>query len=220
MTPPFDLVPRLLEGIWITVQVTAGGAAVAFVCAWVAGLGRHSHRRIFKWPAVIYIEVFRGTSALIQLFWFYFVFPFFGVTLSPLACGIIVLGLNIGAYGAEVVRGALAGLPPGQVEAAKALNLTRFQRMRLVVIPQAILSMLPPAGNLLIELMKNTALVSLITLQDLTFIARQMRDDTMRSAEIFGLLLVIYFVLAQVMTKLVRALERYLARGRDARRLA
>lgn len=115
------------------------------------------------------MEVFRGTSALVQLFWFYFVLPMFGMKLPALLVGIVVLGANAGAYGAEVVRGAILAVPAGQREAAVALNLTRARTIWRIILPQAVPAMLPPTGNLLIELLKNTALVSLITITDLTF---------------------------------------------------
>jgi polar amino acid transport system permease protein len=144
----------------------------------------------------------------VQLFWFYFVLPLFGVQLPAMLVGIVVLALNAGAYGAEVVRGAIRAVPPGQREAGIALNLTRTQIMRRIVVPQAIPAMLPPAGNLLIELMKNTALVSLITITDLTFRGQLLRSETLRTTEIFTLMLLMYFAVALVITACVRLLER------------
>jgi polar amino acid transport system permease protein len=108
--------------------------------------------------------------------------------------GILVLGLNIGSYGAEVVRSTVQGIPRGQREAATALNLSGFQLYRYILIPQAAVTMLPPAGNLLVELLKGTALVSLITLSDLTFQGQILRAETLRTVEIFGLLLAMYFI--------------------------
>ncbi|HZD53574.1 MAG TPA: ectoine/hydroxyectoine ABC transporter permease subunit EhuC, partial [Woeseiaceae bacterium] len=156
--------PALIEGLRVTLQLTVGGAAFALVLSAFAGLGRRSRRRFFRWPANLYVEIFRGTSALVQLFWFYFALPFFGIRLPALVTGVIVLGLNSGAYGAEVVRSAIDNVPRGQWEAARALNLDATHVMTRVILPQALPMMLPPAGNLLIELLKNTALVSLITL--------------------------------------------------------
>jgi polar amino acid transport system permease protein len=157
--------------------------------------------------------VFRGSSALVQLFWFYFVLPLFGLNLSAIAVGVLVLGLNTGAYGAEIVRGAILAVPRGQWEAALTLNLTAWQTMRRVVLPQALPAMLPPAGNLLIELLKNTALVSLITLTDLTFRAQTLRSETLKTETIFTLVLVMYFGTALMLTALMRGLEALLSRG-------
>ncbi|MGH7740174.1 MAG: ectoine/hydroxyectoine ABC transporter permease subunit EhuC, partial [bacterium] len=160
-------------------------------------------------------EVFRGTSALVQLFWFYFALPFLGLRLNALTAGILVLGLNAGAYGSEVVRSAIRNVGVGQHEAALALNLTRRQKMIHIVFPQATLAMIPPAGNLLIELLKNTSLVSLITLSELTFQAETLRDATLQTTKIFSIVLLIYFLLAQGLSRLMRMLEKRLARGMD-----
>ncbi|MYZ41817.1 ectoine/hydroxyectoine ABC transporter permease subunit EhuC [Schauerella aestuarii] len=202
------LVGALSTGLWVTVKITLGAAALAIPLALLAGLGRLSTLRTVRWTAMTYVEVFRGTSALVQLFWFYFVLPLFGVQLPAMLVGIVVLGLNAGAYGAEVVRGAIAGVAPGQREAAVALNMTRTQTIRRIILPQAFPAMLPPAGNLLIELLKNTALVSLITITDLTFRAQLLRSDTLRTTDIFILVLLMYFALALVITAGIRLLER------------
>lgn len=214
MSPPLDIFVQLLPGLWVTVELFLGGAALAAVCALTAGLARVSGETVWRVLAVMYVEVFRGTSALVQLFWFYFALPvLLGVRLPAIAAGILVLGLNIGAYGAEVVRGALQSVPRAQLEAALALNLTRGQCLRHVILPQALRAMLPPFGNLLIELLKSTALVSMITVTDLTRVGLFLRDDTLRTGEIFGALLAIYFGLSLTITFAVRRLERRLARG-------
>lgn len=218
MPRPFDLLPGLLEGLGVTLALTFGGVAVALACAWLAGLGRLAPWWPIRWLAAIYVEVFRGTSALVQLFWFYFALPLLGVELTAMATGILVLGLNIGSYGAEVVRGAIVNVPHGQYEASTALNLTPWHRLRYVVIPQAIPAMLPPAGNLVVELLKGTALVSLITLSDLTFKGQVLRGETLRTTEIFALLLAIYFVIALVLTRGVGLLERRMTRHMNLER--
>ena len=116
----------ILEGAWVTVRLTVMGAAVALVFAFLAGLGRLSHHAAVRWLATAYIEFFRGTSIFVQLFWIYFVLPLTGVTLTPMQAGVRALGLNVGAYGAEVVRGAILSVPRDQYEATTALNLTRW----------------------------------------------------------------------------------------------
>ena len=189
--------------------------AVAAVAALAAGLARCSQHTWVSIPALAYIDLFRGTSALVQLFWAYFALPLFGVKLDAMSVAIVVLGLNIGAYGAEVVRGAIQAVPVAQREAAVALNFSEGQAMWRIILPQALFAMLPPLGNLLIELLKSTALVSLITLNDLTFQGQLLRSATLRSAEIFSLVLFLYFLGALVITQGVRWLERRLAVGRD-----
>ena len=216
-----DLLPPLLDGLWLTLVVFAGGAVVATICALLAGLGRDSRDPIVRTLAIVYIEVFRGTSALVQLFWFYFAMPILlGIQLRAVTAGILVLGLNIGAYGAIVVRAAIQSVPRGQVMAATALGMTHAQAMRYVVLPQALRIMLPPFGNLLIELLKSTALVSMITVTDLTRAGLFLRDDTLQTVKIFSLLLVIYFGLSSLITLAVRHTERRLQRnlGLEVRR--
>lgn len=203
-----ELAPPLLQGLAVTLEIMAGAVVLAVPLALAAGIGRLSSVRPLRWIAAVYVEVFRGTSALVQLFWFYFVLPLFGVQLPAMLVGIVVLALNAGAYGAEVVRGAIRAVPPGQREAGIALNLTRGQIMRRIVVPQAVPAMLPPAGNLLIELLKNTALVSLITITDLTFRGQLLRSETLRTTEIFTLMLLLYFAVALLITAGVRLLER------------
>jgi polar amino acid transport system permease protein len=205
----------LLRGVDDTVILTLGGAIVAAVLAFSAGLGRRSKDLIVRGLSGAYVEVFRGTSVLVQLFWFYYVLPYFGLDLPAMATGIMVLGLNVGAYGAEVVRGAIEDVPKGQWEAGVALNLTPWQQLRHVILPQAVLPMIPPFGNLLIELLKASALVSLIAIHDITKLAYERRDDRGDVVTIFLLVLVLYFALSLLITFAMRKLERYLARGRD-----
>lgn len=208
-----DMLPELLRGAVITLKVTAGGMVVAVVAALVAGLARLYAAAPWRWLATVYVELFRGTSALVQLFWLFFVLPHFGVTLEPMAVGIAALGLNVGAYGAEVVRGAIGSIGKGQWEAATALNLTRAQTLRRIILPQAFVAMIPPWGNLFIELLKATSLVSLITLSDLAFKAQQLNQNTLRTAEVFSTVLLIYLAMSVLITLGMRALEKRAARG-------
>ncbi len=196
----------------ITILAAILGAAMAFPM----GVLRLSKRRLVRTLAGAYVEFFRGTSALVQLFWLFFVLPLAGIKLDPMTAGVLALGLNIGAYGAEVVRGAVQSVPHGQVEAAIALNMTEMQRMRRVVIPQALVAMLPPLGNLAIELLKLTSLVSLITLHDITFNAQTLRESVGHTTEIFAAVLLMYFVLASAISVGMRALERRVGRWREA----
>ena len=208
-----EFLPGLLEGALVTIEITIGGAILAVITAFLAALAKMYGPWPVRWLAVAYIEVFRGTSALVQLFWLFFVLPHFGVTLDPMPVAILALGLNVGAYGAEVVRGALASVPRGQWEATTALNMSRATALRRIIIPQAFVRMIPPWGNLFIELLKATSLVSLITIADLTFKAQQMNQTTFRTIEIFTIVLVFYLAMASVITVVMRALEERAARG-------
>ena len=197
----------------VTIEITLAGAALALTLALVAGLSRLSRYWIVRAGARVYIEFFRGTSLLVQLFWLFYVLPLFGFFLDPILTGIVALGLNAGAYGAEVVRGAVLSVARGQYEAATALNMSRAQSMRRVILPQAFVAMMPPFGNLFIEILKGSALVSLITITDITFRAQQLNVYTLRSSEIFGIGLNVYFVIALFIIFFMRTMERRLARG-------
>jgi polar amino acid transport system permease protein len=210
-----ELVRPLLDGAGVTAKITAFAIVLALIVAFVMGTARLSSHRIVLLAAGAYIEVFRGTSVLVQMFWIFFALPAFGLRLTAIAAAVLALGLNVGAYGAEIVRGAIKAVPPGQIEAAVALNMRPGLRMRRVVLPQALVAMLPPFGNLMIELLKGTALVSLITLSDLTFQAQVLRAHTGRTLAVFSLTLLFYFLMSSVITAVVRLLERRVSRGLD-----
>ena len=211
-----ELLPLLLQGAWVTVKVTFFGSLLAIACALIAALARLSPVAPLRWLAITYIEVFRGSSLLVQLFWLYFVLPMppFNVEMSAFTVAIVGLGLHIGAYGAEVMRGAIRSVAKGQYEACTALNMRPSKRFMRIILPQALLAAIPPGTNLLIELLKNTSLVSLITLSDLAFRARQLDQATFMTLEIFALALVLYFLMAQVINLGMRLLEKRLSRGR------
>ena len=204
--------PRLIDGTVVTIQQTVLAAILAIMIALAMALMKMSASAALRWFAIAYIELFRGTSLLVQLFWIFFVLPFFGVTLEPFTAGFIAVGMNLGAYGAELVRGGILGVPRGQFEACIALNLPPIKRFTRVIFPQALLNMLPPWGNLLIELLKGTALVSLISVTDLMFESKQINGSTFLSAEAFGSALLIYYVIGRLMISPgMRWLERRLA---------
>ena len=205
----------ILQGAWVTVKLTLLGSALALVVAFVAGLARLSRNAWLRWLSTGYIEFFRGTSIFVQLFWIYFVLPMTGIQLSPMQAGVMAVGLNVGAYGAEVVRGAVLSVPRDQHEACTAVNLTRFQRMRHVILPQALPLMLPTFGNNAIELMKATSVVSLISLSDMTFQAQVVRSQTGSTLLPFVTILLLYFVLSSVISFVMRRLERRVTRGLD-----
>lgn len=210
-----EIFAALLDGAGVTISVWFLAALLAVPVAIVAGAARLSRLPLVRMLAGVYIEFFRGTSALVQLFFLFFVLPFFGLPLSPFAAGVLALGLNEGSYGAEVVRGALQAVPKGQREAATVLGMSRWARFRRVIFPQALVLILPPAGNLAIDLLKLTSLVSLVTLSDITFEGQQLRLSAGDPLAVFGVLLVIYFVLATLIAAGFRVLERRARRGLD-----
>jgi polar amino acid transport system permease protein len=207
---------RLLgEGLVVTIGLTACGALLAALFGLGAGLMRVSRDPIVRFISRAYVELFRGTSALVQLYWAYYALPLlFDIELSAWAAGVWVLGLNTGAYAAEIVRAALLAVPREQDEAAIGLGLTLPASVRYVLLPQALPAMLPALSNLVVELLKASAIVSLITLQDLTFAAELIRADTLQTGPIYGVVLVLYFVLAHALSLGMRLLERRAGRFR------
>ena len=205
----------ILAGTWVTVKLTVMGCTVALVVALIAGLGRVSQHAALRWLSTAYIEFFRGTSIFVQLFWIYYVLPLVGVSMTPMQAGVMALGLNVGAYGAEVVRGAILAVPRDQYEACIATNLTRYQRMRHVILPQALPLMLPTFCNNAIELLKATSVVSLISLADMTFQAQVVRSQTSNTIVPFVTILILYFVLSSLISFGMRYLERRASRGAE-----
>lgn len=190
--------PALLRGAVVTIEVAALSFFLMTAAAFVAGTGRLSPWTPVRWAATTYVEVFRGTSLLVQLFWFFFVLPEFGLTLSPMVAGVLGVGFNFGAYGAEIVRGAITAVPRGQWEGAAALNLTAYRRMTRIVLPQALVVVIPPFGNLTIEMVKATSVVSAVTLVDITYASVQQNQLHYRTIEIFMVTLFLYYCLSQL----------------------
>jgi polar amino acid transport system permease protein len=210
--------PLLLEGLGMTVLITTLGLVLTVVVAFTAGLARLSRLWVVRAPAYVFIEVFRGTSLVVQLFWFFYALPFLGIEFTPVAAAVLVLGLNEGSYAAEIVRGTIASRPRGQTDACIALSLSTGQRMRRVLIPQSIPAMLPSFGNVFVDLLKATALVSLVTISDLTFAAQTARNFTGETTTIFLTIMLVYFGLAMLLAWLTRYLEYHFAIDRGPRR--
>ncbi|MCU9601685.1 ectoine/hydroxyectoine ABC transporter permease subunit EhuC [Pallidibacillus thermolactis] len=209
-----DILVRILPGLKVTLQVLIFSAILAIIVAFVAGFGRLSRFKIIRFITTIYVELFRGTSLLVQLFWLFFALPAFGIQFTPLFAAIIALGLNYGAYASEVVRGSILAISKGQTEAAIALNMTYWQRMRIVILPQALRIMLPGFGNNIIELIKGTSLVSLITLNDLTYHGLMLQNVNLSyTMPVFLVLLFVYFLIALPFVWLVRKFEKNVSKG-------
>ncbi len=212
---PSHYYERLLEGLAVTMQVLAYAFVLGVVLSVVLGTARLSSNKAARALSLVWIEFTRGISSIVLLFWMAYALPILlGIDQpSLLLMGSIALGLNMGGYGGEIVRGAIQSVPKGQTEASIALNLTELQRLRHVILPQAMRIILPPMGNLTIEILKGTALVSLISLSDVAFESRKLRTsgrlnpDAPSDAVLFLNVLVIYFVVAQIINGLFRLAE-------------
>jgi len=209
-----DYLKPLSQGAWVPIQLAVFSTILGAALSFAAGIGKLSANWALRGLAIAYIEIFRGTSLLVQLFWLYFALPIVGASvgldlrLPPVEAGVLALGLNIGAYGAEVVRGAIQAVRPAQLEAARALNFTPRQALWRIVLPQAIPEMMPLFGNLAVQNLKDTALASLISLGDLSFRAEQIRNYTQDSVTVYTMILFMYFGMALVLTAGMRLLER------------
>jgi polar amino acid transport system permease protein len=212
-----DLIDAVLTGARETLRVGAAAAVVAVAAGVLAGVGRLSSFRLVRTVSRVYIEVFRGTPALVQLFFAAYVLPRVGVDLPVFVAAFIVLGLNVGSYGAEVVRGAVQAVPSGQREAAIVLGMSPMVATRRVIFPQALLAMVPPWTNLMIDLLKTTAFVSLVGLADITFQAQSLRVSSAGAdtVAVFAIAVVLYVLFAQIIAYVGRVLERRLSHGRD-----
>ncbi|MFS8514102.1 MAG: ectoine/hydroxyectoine ABC transporter permease subunit EhuC [Planifilum fulgidum] len=213
----FQSLPSLVQGMAVTLQVLLYSAILAFIFSFLAGFGRLSRWRPLRWATGAVVEFFRGTSLLVQLYWLYFALPVLtGINLRSGLVGILAFTLNYGSYGSEVVRSAILAVPRGQHEAGIALNMTPAQRMRSIILPQAFRIMLPSFGNLLIEMLKGTALLSLIFIPEMTNNIIQMRNTVGHTPQLLGLLLVGYFVIGYLLTRIMRRVESRFGAGRTA----
>lgn len=209
----------LIESSWITIQLLLYSFALGIVLALILGVARLSEIRWVRGLALAVVEFSRGISSIILLFIMAIAIPYLlGIKQPPLLLlATIALGINMGGYGAEIIRGAIQSVPKGQTEASISLNLNAYQRLQYAVLPQAMKVILPPMGNLTIEILKGTALVSLVGITDIM----QMSDNIRQQQLATGVgskpmlllnVLVLYFILAQVVNLLFRLGERRLAK--------
>lgn len=208
-----DALPLLLKGLVVTVVLTLAGSGLALVLGQALAFFRLSGSRLLRAVSGAYVDFVRGTPLLIQLFALYFGAPQLGIDLSPLAAGILGLGLNGAAYVAEVLRAGILSVPKGQWEAASALGMGPLLALRRVILPQAYRIALPPLTGSLVALLKDTSLVSTITVVELTRQAQTLISSSYRAVELYLAAAALYFALTWPLLKLAERLERRLARG-------
>lgn len=204
--------PYLVQGLWITLWVTVASLAVSLVLGVVLAMLRLSSSRIVSSVAWAYTEFLRNTPVLVQLVWVYYCLPILtGLDFSVITSSIIALSLQAGAFNGEIVRGGIRGVDRGQVEAARTVGLSYAQTMRKVVLPQALRRMLAPLVNEAVSLIKNSSLVSVLGVADLTYRAQVLATTTFRPIEIFTFLALEYFVVCALLSHAARRLEQRLA---------
>lgn len=195
--------PFFIEAAWLTVRISFLALALGLILAGLGAAARLSRYRAWRVVGAVYVSIFRGTPALIQLFVLYFGGPQVGIHLDPFAAGVIGLGFNIGAYMTETIRGALLSVDRGQAEAARSLGLGRFQALRKVVLPQAARLMIRPLGVNAIGLIKGSALVSAISVVELTYTAQRYIGSTYKPFEMFAIAAALYLIIIHVVAKAV-----------------
>ncbi len=198
----------LLGGWPETLTVAVGALFFALTFGLFVALLRISKWRGLRWPATAYVEIFRGTPALVQLFVIYFGFPDIGFEPSPLQAAIVGLGLNGAAYLSEIYRAGIESIHRGQMEAALSLGLTPARAMRYIVLPQAIRTMLPPITSFAIVLLKDTAIVFAVGVVEVMAIARNLVTETLQSAPIYLMAGALYLCVTIPMARLAARLER------------
>lgn len=204
----------LARGTLVTVEVTAGAIVLGCLIGLLIGLGRLDQRRTILYGAcTAYVAFVRGTPLLVQLFIWFFGLPYLGINLPAFFCGIVGMGMYSGAYVSEIVRGAIQSVSRGQMEAARSLGMPERMAMRHVIIPQAAVRMIPPLGNEFIALIKNSSLVSLLTIADLMHEGQKIISVSYRSLEVYLAIALIYFVLTNLTGLALRQTERRLAVG-------
>jgi His/Glu/Gln/Arg/opine family amino acid ABC transporter permease subunit len=195
-----ESLPYLLEGLRITLLVTASALLASLVLGFLVGTMRLSSVRIVALSASLFVIVLRNTPLLVQLIWVYYCLPIvFGLDLSAVAACVLALSLHGGAYIAEIVRAGIQSIDPGQTEAAKSVGLNYWQTMIHVILPQAIRRIVPPLANEGITLLKYSSLVSTIGVADLTYQAQVVATTTFRPLEIYTALALEYFVLCSAL---------------------
>jgi His/Glu/Gln/Arg/opine family amino acid ABC transporter permease subunit len=198
----------LLGGWPETVTVALGALIFALIFGLLVALMRLSRWRALRYPAIAYLEIFRGTPALVQLFVIYFGFPDIGFEPSPFQAAIVGLGLNGAAYLSEVYRAGIESIHRGQMEAALSLGMTPSRALQYIVLPQAIRTMLPPITNFAIVLLKDTAIVFAIGVVEIMALARNLVTETLQSAAVYLIAGGIYLCVTIPMARLAAGLER------------
>jgi len=201
-------IPALLVGVWATIRVCVVAIVFGTIIGLVVGLASLSHFAPTRLAAKVYVEFIRATPLLIQLLLVYFALPAAGIELSAFWAGVVALSMNAGGFIAESVRGAIGGIDPGQAEAAKSIGMTHGETLRIILLPQAARSFLPPLTNELISLIKNSALLSVISVYELTRSGQEIIALHFTPVTIYLLIAVYYYVLITAVATLSRFAER------------
>jgi polar amino acid transport system permease protein len=206
------VLPLLARGAVVTVEATLVGFALAIVLGLALALARRANRRLIVWPVVSFIEFVRSTPLLVQLYFLYFVLPEYGIALPAFTTGVLALGVHYACYTSEVYRAGLESVPKGQWDAAVALNLTRLQTYRYIVLPQMLPPIVAPLGNYLIAMFKETPLLSAITVMELLMTAKIIGSESFRYMEPITIVGALFLIMSLCSSALIRRVESKLGR--------
>jgi polar amino acid transport system permease protein len=213
-TPVWQGWPQLVHGAVVTIEITAASLLLGCVLGLLVGIARlDPSKRLIYGFATGYVTFIRGTPLLVQLFLLFFGLPQFNILLPAFVCGVLGLGIYSGAYVSEIVRGAIQSIDRGQMEAARSLGMSYRQAMRIIILPQAVVRMIPPLGNEFIALIKNSALVSLLTIADLMHEGQKIISVSYRSLEVYLAIAFVYLILTSLTGLLLRHMETRLRAG-------
>jgi polar amino acid transport system permease protein len=203
--------PGMLASCVIVVELTVVVILVSWICGLLGALAKSSTYAVLRWPAEVYIWFIRGTPTLIQIFVVYFGVPQLGVRLSPFTAGVLALGVSSGAYVAEVIRSGLIAIPRGQTESTIALGMSYRQSMQHIILPQVIRIIIPSLTNEAVTTLKNTSLLSTITIIELTLKSEMIISYTFRPFDFYIIAAVMYLVMTTALMTLSGWIERRLA---------
>lgn len=206
-------VPGFLSASWVVLVLSVLAILVSWACGVLAALGKASRFSAARQLSAFYIWFIRGTPTLIQVFIVYFGFPQMGMRLSPFVAGVLALGFNGGAYIAEIVRAGLSAIPKGQMESAQALGMSRFHMMTRIIMPQVFRVILPPVTNEAITMVKNTSLLSTITVVELTLYSQTIIATTFRPFEFYIATALIYLAMTTILSQAAAQMERHYGRS-------
>lgn len=209
-----SIIPELLRGLWVTVQVTLLGISIALVLGLVVAMIRFSRIPVLSQLFGFYVQFVRGTPLLIQAYFAFFALPSYGISFDAFTTGVVVLGINYSAYTAEVYRAGVEDVPQGQWEAATALSLSMGRTWARIILPQAIRSVVPVLGNYLVQMFKDSALLFAITVYELMGRVQGITSGTLRSLEPLTIAGAMYLIVSVIASQLIRLLERRLVLSR------
>ena len=200
--------PEIGQGFLVTIMITIGALLVGLPLGLLFALARLTDVRALRWPAIACIEVIRNTPFMIQVFLIFYVLPFYGIRMPSWLVGIVSLGIFSSVYYAEIVRAGIESVPRGQMQAARATGMSYARGMRHIVFPQMLGFVLPPTANQTLSLVKESAILSTITVSEMTYTALRIQGETFSPFEVFLMIAALYWLLNEVIATAIRYLER------------